>query len=55
MEKMEMQDLNRKKQRLRLTLLAAATLGCSSVTLSGALAALGGLPAPHALAPAATA
>ena len=32
--------INRKKGRLRLVLLAAAALGCSSATLSGALVAL---------------
>jgi hypothetical protein len=32
--------INRKKGRLRLVLLAAAALGCSSATLSGGLVAL---------------
>jgi hypothetical protein len=32
--------LNRKKGRIRLVLLAAAALGCSSATLSGVLGTL---------------
>ena len=32
--------LNRKKGRIRLVLLAAAALGCSSATLGGALGTL---------------
>ncbi len=37
---MTAKTINRKKGRLRLVLLAAAALGCSSATISGALGTL---------------